>query len=83
LNKHGSDVNGAGNGVFLPNKNNSDGLSGILHNGRHPDDYLSAVNHRIEQADILGGKQEVIRELGRIRDILSSAQRNASWYTIL
>ncbi|WP_200873538.1 RHS repeat-associated core domain-containing protein, partial [Lonsdalea quercina] len=83
LNKHGIDVNGAENGVFLPNKNNSDGLSGILHNGRHPDDYLSAVNHRIEQADILGGKQEVIRELGRIRDILSSAQRNASWYTIL
>ncbi|WP_240503804.1 AHH domain-containing protein [Lonsdalea iberica] len=69
--------------MFLPNKNNSDGLLGILHNGRHPDDYLRAVNNRIEQADILGGKQEVIRELDRIRDILTSAKRNASWYTIL
>ncbi|MEI7290382.1 hypothetical protein WCU54_20290 [Dickeya dadantii] len=24
----------------------------MLHNGRHPDDYLAAVNKRIVQADI-------------------------------
>ncbi|WP_246753784.1 AHH domain-containing protein, partial [Dickeya oryzae] len=83
LNKHKIDINGADNGVFLPNRNNTDGLSGILHNGRHPDDYLAAVNKRIIQADILGGKDEVINELGKIRDILSSANRDASWSNVL
>ncbi|ACX86474.1 YD repeat protein [Pectobacterium parmentieri WPP163] len=83
LNKHKIDINGSDNGVFLPNRNNTDGLAGILHNGRHPDDYLAAVNRRIELADILGGKSEVVKELGRIRDILSSANRNASWSTVL
>ncbi|MFJ0492295.1 AHH domain-containing protein [Citrobacter werkmanii] len=83
LKKHKIDVNGADNGVFLPNRNNTDGMSGILHNGKHPDDYISAINNRIESADIRGGKQEVINELGRINDILSSANRNSSWYTIL
>jgi len=83
LNKHGIDINGANNGVFLPNRNNTDSLSGILHNGKHPDDYISAINRRIENADIRGGKQEVINELGGINDILSGADRNSSWYTIL
>ncbi|EOT8214739.1 RHS repeat-associated core domain-containing protein [Escherichia albertii] len=83
LNKHGIDINGPDNGVFLPNRNNTDGISGVLHNGKHPDDYISAINERIRNADKLGGKQEVINELGRINDILSGANRNSSWYTIL
>lgn len=39
-------------------------MSGILHNGKHPDDYISAINERIRNADKLGGEQEVINELG-------------------
>ncbi|AWR61121.1 AHH domain-containing protein [Escherichia coli] len=72
------------NGVFLPNRNNVDeALSGIKHNGRHPSDYIDAVNTRIIDADKLNGKQGVLDELSKIRDILSSANRDASWYTIL
>ncbi|MDV5354758.1 AHH domain-containing protein [Enterobacter asburiae] len=83
LKKHKIDINGADNGVFLPNRHNTDVMSGILHNGKHPDDYILAISDRVEAADISGGKQEVINELGRINDILSSAERNSSWYRIL
>ncbi|MFM2482560.1 RHS repeat-associated core domain-containing protein, partial [Celerinatantimonas sp. YJH-8] len=83
LKKHGIDVNGADNGVFLPNRNNTGNLSGILHNGKHPDKYIDAINRRIGSADVIGGKQGVIDELGSIRDILSKAERDASWYDIL
>jgi len=83
LKKHNIDINSAENSVFLPNKNNQDNMSGILHNGRHPDDYITAVNVRIEQADIRGGKPEVLNELKNIRDVLSNAGRDSSWYTIL
>ena len=83
LEDHGIDINGPGNGVFLPNRNNTDGLSGILHNGKHPDKYMEAINDRIINANNLGGKQGVLNEFSNIKDILSSANRNASWYDIL
>ncbi|NDO81008.1 hypothetical protein CJP72_09575 [Citrobacter sp. NCU1] len=83
LKKHQIDINSAANGVFLPNRNNMDEMSGILHNGKHPDDYISAINERIRNADKLGGKQETLNELERINNELSSADRNSSWYTIL
>ncbi|EKO3627868.1 AHH domain-containing protein, partial [Vibrio metschnikovii] len=83
LKKHEIDVNGADNGVFLPNRNNTDDMPGILHNGRHPDAYLDTVTERILDADIRGGKPEVVNELENIRKILSNAERNSSWYTIL
>ncbi len=84
LKKHGIDVDDARNGVFLPNRNNVDeALSGIKHNGRHPNDYIEAVNERIIRADKEGGKQGVIDTLSEIREILSSASRNAKWKTIL
>ncbi|WP_110875986.1 RHS repeat-associated core domain-containing protein [Franconibacter helveticus] len=83
LKKYKIDINGADNGVFLPNRNNIDGLPGILHNGKHPHSYFDAVNERIIVADQLGGKQAVIEELGSIREILSNAERNASWYDLL
>jgi len=51
--------------------------------GKNSDKYIDAVNRRIEAADIAGGKQEVINELGQINNILSNASRNSSWYTIL
>ncbi|MDK7738577.1 AHH domain-containing protein [Providencia stuartii] len=84
LKKHGIDIDDASNGVFLPNKNNIDeSLSGIKHNGRHPNNYIDAVNERIIQADLTGGKQGVLDELSNIRNILSSSSRDASWYKIL
>ena len=83
LEDHGIDINGPANGVFLPNRNNTDGLSGILHNGKHPDKYIDAINERIIDADRIGGKQGVLNELSDIRNILSSAKLDASWYNIL
>lgn len=58
-------------------------MSGILHNGKHPDKYIDAINRRIEAADISGGKQGVLDELGNINNTLSGANRDASWYNIL
>ncbi|WP_338328927.1 RHS repeat-associated core domain-containing protein [Aeromonas salmonicida] len=83
LKKHKIDLNGADNGVFLPNSKNTDAMSGILHNGKHPDKYIDAVIRRIRDADKLNGKQGVLDELGKIKDILSSANRDASRYNIL
>ncbi|MBI0275730.1 AHH domain-containing protein [Hafnia alvei] len=56
LNKHGIDINGADNGVFLPNRHNTDDLLGIEHNGRHPNEHISDILRRIERADSEGGK---------------------------
>ena len=83
LKKHNIDINGAENGVFLPNRNNQDNMPGILHNGRHPDAYLDAVNKKIVLVDELGGKQGVTNALSDMRNTLLSADRNASWYTII
>ena len=83
LDKHKIDYNDAVNGVFLPNKNNTDGLAGILHNGRHPNEYIDEINRRIISADKLGGKQGVIDELANIKDILGNTPRNADWRTVL
>ena len=84
LAKHGIDADDAVNGVFLPNRNNVDpSVPGILHNGRHPDTYINAVNKRLATADARGGKQAVLQELGAIRQTLSNALRDAKWSDIL
>lgn len=83
LKKHKIDINSAENGVFLPNKNNTNGMPGILHNGRHPNDYLDAVNSRIIAASKAGGKKQVLAELKSMKDKLSSASSDADWKTIL
>lgn len=70
-------------GVFVPSRKNTGSLSGIIHNGRHPRDYIDAINRLISAADKIRGKQEVLKELGEIRDILSKASNNESWYNIL
>ncbi|PFW55221.1 hypothetical protein COL27_32760, partial [Bacillus sp. AFS075960] len=44
LSKYGIDVDSELNGVFLPNRNNTDNLAGILHNGKHPNTYFQKVN---------------------------------------
>lgn len=42
---------------FYPNCNNIDDMSGVLHNGKHPNRYFDAVNNIIIEADELGGKK--------------------------
>ena len=65
------------NGVFLPNRNNTDpSVPGILHNGRHPNDYLDAVNDKIQDADKLGGKEGGLNTLSDLKQTLLSADRN-------
>ena len=84
LTEHDIDVNGAHNGVFLPNRNNTNlEVPGILHNGRHPDAYLEEVNNRMKMADTLGGKQGVLDELANIKKTLLEANRNQDWRTVL
>ena len=83
LNKHGIDINGADNGVFLPNRHNTDGLPGIEHNGRHPDDHIDDINRRIGEADKIGGKVHVLKELSAMRNILLSARRDEKWSNVL
>ena len=80
LHKHNIGINKEENGVFLPTNKNTNGTQGILHNGKHPNKYLDAINRRIVTADKIGGKQAVIDELQKIKNTLSSANRNASWY---
>ena len=64
LKKHGIDISDHENGVFLPNGNNTDNLSGILCDGKHPNKYFEAVNRRVLRADEMGGIQGVIKEIG-------------------
>lgn len=82
LKKYGIDINDAVNGVFLPTTNSSTQL-GIKHNGSHPRDYIEKVNDEIKIADQLGGEAAVRLRLEQLRDILSNAQKNDSWRTVL
>lgn len=75
LAKYDIDVDSELNGVFLPNRNNSDDLAGILHNGKHPNTYFQKVNQLIQNAD-LGGKQAVLDQLQTIRETLQNASRD-------
>ena len=84
LAKHGIHKDDAVNGVFLPNRANADpAVPGILHNGRHPNSYIDAVNRRLIDADFQGGKQAVFNELKSIRQELLQASRNDSWSDVL
>ncbi|MWP62702.1 hypothetical protein GQ593_10145 [Gilliamella sp. Pas-s25] len=83
LEKYGIDINGAMNGVFLPTNKNTSNLPGIMHNGRHPDAYIDEVNKRLRNADKIGTKEAIEAELKNIANILSNADRNANWKTIL
>ncbi len=83
LKKHGIDIDSADNGVFLPTHKNTDmSVPGIKHSGKHPNDYIDAVNKRISGADEIGGKQGVLNELSSMRNELQLASRTDSWYTI-
>lgn len=80
LAKNGIHSDDAANGVFLPNRFNTDSsVPGILHNGRHPDSYIRAVNDRLSLADAAGGKQAVLKELDALRQELLNAARNTRW----
>lgn len=83
LEDHKIPIDSTANGVFLPNKNNTDGMPGIRHCGRHPNAYLDTVNERVIEANTRGGKQAVLAELQDMRGALSTADRNADWKTVL
>jgi hypothetical protein len=84
LNKHGIHPDDAANGVFLPNCFNTNAsVPGILHNGRHPNVHVDAVNTRLIDADALGVKQAVFNELKSIGQELSQAARNTKWINVL
>ncbi|WP_202115507.1 AHH domain-containing protein [Gilliamella sp. Pas-s25] len=83
LKKYEIDINSAVNGVFLPTHKNTSNLPGIMHNGRHHNDYIDAVNDRLRMADKIGTKEAIEAELKNIANILSNADRNADWKTIL
>lgn len=83
LKKHVIDINGYENGVFLPTANNGGVDPGITHSGRHPKDYAIEINKRIDNADIIGGKQAVLNELNKIRQELTSAKNNESWNKVI
>nr|WP_254220244.1 RHS repeat-associated core domain-containing protein [Burkholderia multivorans] len=82
LSKYGIDVDSELNGVFLPNRNNTDNLAGILHNGKHPNTYFQKVNQLLQDAD-LGGKQAVLDQLQTIRETLQNASRDTPWKSVL
>jgi RHS repeat-associated protein len=96
LKKHGIDVDSAENGVWLPNRNNTDlSQPGILHNGRHPNSYVDAVNTRLQNADAAAtqagrngatpAQQRAIiqSELDAIRNELLTTPRNSPWSTVI
>ncbi|MEN5109976.1 RHS repeat-associated core domain-containing protein, partial [Pseudomonas sp. TWI672] len=83
LKKHGIDVDGAANGVFLPNRFNTDvSVPGILHNGKHPNSYFESVNEILTNADAAGGKGAVLKAIGNIRQKLIEAPRSSNWKDI-
>lgn len=72
------------NGVLLPNINNADpSVPGILHNGRHPQDYNVEVNRLIVEADQRGGWTEVQKTLNDIKQELLNANRTDKWKNVL
>ncbi len=79
---HGIQLNDAENGVYLPTPN-AVVANGIIHNGRHPSEYIDAVNQAIYNADQRGGKAEVLNELNKIRGILQNAPNTTDWRNVL
>jgi len=79
---YGIDFNDAENGVYLPTPN-AVVANGIIHNGRHPNEYVSAVNQAISDANLRGGKTEVLNELNKIKGILQNAPNTIDWRNVL
>lgn len=57
------DINDEINGVFLPTSKNNGADPGIMHNGRHPDDYVQNINKKIVETDQKGGNTAVQKVL--------------------
>lgn len=71
LKKHGIDINGADNGVYLPHTrtspNNTGNPNASVHLPVHTTTYHRTVYARLRQADARGGKAAVERALRQIR----------------
>lgn len=74
--------NNAINGVFLPTASTSK-QTGIIHNGKHPNNYVSRVDQLIVDADARGGINAVVSTLTYIRSILQNPPPNSTWSNIL
>ena len=66
LKKHNIDIDSHVNGVFLPNGTKSK-APGLLHLGRHTNEYIDRVNADIIRADRMGGKAAVLKQLEMIK----------------
>jgi hypothetical protein len=65
LKKHGIDIDDANNGVYLPH--NTPSPPANYHNELHTQEYAKEMNRRLQQADRIGGKDEVLNEMEKIR----------------
>ncbi|WP_204011956.1 FG-GAP-like repeat-containing protein [Virgisporangium aurantiacum] len=73
LEKHGIDINSAENGVFLPANSTSPNPTGAtVHSTLHHEAYYANVNDWIRNADIVGGREAVLRTLNDIRTMLET-----------
>lgn len=82
LDGYGIHFNDAENGVYLPTPN-AVVANGIIHNGRHPNEYVNAVNQAIVDADNVGGKTAVLNKLNQIKSILQNAPNTTDWRNVL
>ncbi|WP_375605556.1 AHH domain-containing protein [Flavobacterium davisii] len=70
LKRHGIDIDGADNGIYLKHIDPNSSQPGAYHRVIHTDRYYGNINQRITDADALGGKQGVLDELSSISDDL-------------
>lgn len=80
--KHNIDINDSINGVYLPTIDLGNG-KGIKHSGKHPDSYSIKISQIINDADIFGGKNQVLIKLNEIRLTLENANGSDKWRDIL
>ena len=65
LKKHGIDIDDANNGVYLPHNTRQPPAN--YHNELHTQEYAKRMYQRLSDADKIGGKDEVLNELERVR----------------
>lgn len=82
IKKYNVDINNEVNGVYLPTTDMGNG-NGIKHSGKHPQEYIEAINKKIFEADNLGGEAGFLNELKNIEKILRNANCSTNWRHIL
>lgn len=72
LQKHNININSPLNGVYLAGCKS--GMSGAVHCGNHTKAYANYVLRELSSADAVGGRDEVLRALDRMRRELLSGE---------